>query len=398
MPRVRARTAAPAAAFVFAVLACAGARDDVPPAPVAPATRPVAFLAIGDPQLFWGCDYDADGRPGVFDEEDAEYRACADRYVERYVRTLELARAMADRGELDFVWVLGDHTQNRTAYQKKRTRDVLERFPDLDLHLAVGNHDITRQCHHREAFLANAFDQDPGVCAAGRFGTSDRPGDCSRPGWEHWSVRGVHFFSFDSNLWGGRVRKLCDDPITGAFQAEAQAQRAVFAAAVDDALADPGFVRMMTGAHHEVWRSAYTESSIGGKGSYNFDNVFTCENGANAGAQCDAGDDSVCAEGGTCSREDGARQYRRAWRDAMRRVNAETGRCLLVHHFSGHGHRDAEWHQTIDGCEMQFFETVNLNGEPESAPETRRPRRAPSVTRVRAWPDGRVEVERVPLD
>jgi hypothetical protein len=375
---------------LLAVMACAGGGD---------ADQAVRFMVIGDPQLFGGCSADSTGTYGVFSEDDPRYINCSERQVARYVRTLELANELSAKGRLDFVWILGDHTQTRSDYQKRRTREVLEKFPSLELHMALGNHDVNPKCGERQAFLDNAFDQDPVVCGSGNFGTSDLENDCRRPAWEHWKIRGVHFFTFDGTLWGGKVRKACDAPKDGPFAAEAQAQRAAFEQAVVDASEDSGFVRMITGAHFEVWRGAYSDPSVGNRGGYNFDNVWTCEGGDAEGEQCDPDFHWTCKGGGRCSRKDESRQYREEWRKAMRYMLDNSRRCLLVHHFSGHGHRSDEWHEELDGCQMEFFETVNLNGDVDADPAgASKADQRPAVRLVTVYPDARVRQRLVYLD
>jgi hypothetical protein len=83
----------------------------------------------------------------------------------------------------------------------------------------------------------------------------------------------------------------------------------------------------------------------------------------------------------------------------MRYVHDNTRRCLLVHHFSGHGHRSDEWHEEIDGCETEFFETVNLNGDVDADPAgASREDRRPAVRLVTVYPNGRVRERLVDLD
>lgn len=325
------------AALIALLDACAAG----PAADASVARRgPVTFLQIGDPQIGRLCD-----SPEFNPSGDAD--ACEEIQTQNLIETLEYARS---RGA-DFVWLMGDQTERRTPSQKRRMREALARFPDLDVRHVIGNHDIASStCSHLGRYVRNAFEDEPPI---------------ARPQWEAFEVRGHHFIGLNTNLWGGHqwgpceaLDDVCDggakpgtacnsdldcggDGVCTNWEEAAQAQKRFVVEAFDAALADPDLVRVWLGGHHTAWANSF----LGPNDHYTVHDVERCAGGAHAGRFCSALPSqgvtaaSCAAAGGTCE-PDPPRRYRTLLRQQMLRP-ACVGRCNYF--LSGHQHSNTTW-------------------------------------------------------
>lgn len=359
----------------------------------------VYWMTIADPQMDQRCDYEGT-RAGVYAPGDPQYEACSAANRARVAAAFAIAKRLHDRLPDFFVWVLGDHTQNGSERQKRIMRELIEPYPELELHFAAGNHDAdSSTCSRLRAFWRNAFDQDPRACGGGRYGTGQAAGDCSRPEWEMWSRHGYYFITLDSNLWAGRVGVACDDPERGPFTAEAQAQKAFLSQSVTTALADAKLAHIVTASHHEVFRNDPDAPSTGHASAYVYLDVSWCQGGASpAHTRCSA--DADCQGPDTCQ-PDPTRQYRQHWLDESARVHAATGACKMIWHLSGHGHQERAWDPTLAGCTYQLHETMSLanSASPSAASvASLRTVNRHSVDLWTGYPDGRILRQRIAVE
>ena len=363
----------------------------------APAWGQAAYwMTIADPQMDQRCDYLGEVA-GVYSPGDPEYEACSSANEARVARAFAIAKTLRDRLPNFFVWILGDHTQSRTDREKTIMRDLIEPYPEVTFRFAAGNHDgSTSTCGSLAGFWSNAYAQTDTDCDAFEYGTNGSNDDCTRPQYEHWSVNGYHFITLDSTLWGGGIGPHCDHPTTGAFTAEAQAQKTFLTASVTTALADPNLVHIITASHHEVFRTDAAATSIGSSAFFVFHNRSFCTTAETpANTQCFV--DGDCTGADTCV-ADADRQYRQHWLNESDRVFVDQSSCKMIWHLSGHGHQDFVWRPTEGSCTYEFHETMALanSGAPNpgsiaSLQTTNRH----SVNFFTGLPDGTIRKQRI---
>jgi hypothetical protein len=139
----------------------------------------VSFLQVGDPQIGYRCPGTNDPHPRYRQMTRAE---CFASQGEQLDAVLQFAE---DEG-LDFAVLLGDLVQHDGAEDQMRViRDVLARHPNLDVYITPGNHDVDSTCIGLRRYLLNTLGWSP---------------PRQLPHWHSWAVRGVHFFSLNSQL------------------------------------------------------------------------------------------------------------------------------------------------------------------------------------------------------
>ncbi len=146
----------------------------------------VTIVQIGDPQIGERCD-----KPSF--NPSGEIGACEEEQQENLIEAFELA----DDLDADLVWIMGDHTKSRTSNQRRLFRQALERYPQLNIRLVAGNHDVGfGGCDALANYLRNAFDESPSV---------------PRPNFEVTEIDGHYFIGLNTNLWGGDMWQFCEE-------------------------------------------------------------------------------------------------------------------------------------------------------------------------------------------